>query len=358
MTEITKPRLHYFDMLKGIAIFMVVMGHVLTMCIRDIDRAVVFKFIGEVHMPLFFFISGWFSYRVNGTGVLHKPKILRRAIQLLVPMVVVSTLWIYYFPHSGLQSPLESTWSGLWFNEWKNGYWFTLCLFEIMLLHTAIIPVLTKCRTLTSEICCIIATWITLGILSIHVIPDQINALTGMNLIFQFFPIFMAGFLAHRHRDGFIRITSGRIWFSISIITGAVMLYYVCWPWEFPQLPEETVFIARSILHVSVVIIAITVVEPWSHKAFAPGTPEASHKWAGMWRYIGTKSLAIYLLHYFFLFPIPALRQPLIDTGLGFTPTLVVAAAIATMITAITLAANHIISYSNTLSLFLTGKVK
>ena len=42
------------DLLKGIAIFMVVMGHVLTMCIRGIDSAALFKIIGEVHMPLFF----------------------------------------------------------------------------------------------------------------------------------------------------------------------------------------------------------------------------------------------------------------------------------------------------------------
>lgn len=42
-----------FDVLKGIAIYLVVMGHVLTMCIRDIDSAVLFKLVGEIHMPIF-----------------------------------------------------------------------------------------------------------------------------------------------------------------------------------------------------------------------------------------------------------------------------------------------------------------
>ena len=41
-----KQRLVYFDILKGMAIFMVVMGHVLTMCVREIDRAALFKFLG------------------------------------------------------------------------------------------------------------------------------------------------------------------------------------------------------------------------------------------------------------------------------------------------------------------------
>ncbi len=101
-----KPRLHYFDMLKGIAIFMVVMGHVLTMCVREIDRAAIFKFIGEVHMPLFFFISGWMAMRLGEGGNVATPALLPRAKRLLLPMLGASTLWLYYFPLSGLESPL------------------------------------------------------------------------------------------------------------------------------------------------------------------------------------------------------------------------------------------------------------
>ena len=40
-----RPRLKYFDMMKGLAIFLVVMGHVLTMCVREIDRE-----IGRAHV--------------------------------------------------------------------------------------------------------------------------------------------------------------------------------------------------------------------------------------------------------------------------------------------------------------------
>ena len=59
MTEFEKPQRHrieYFDLLKGIAIFLVVMGHVITMCIRGLDAAFIFKLIEQVHMPIFFFI--------------------------------------------------------------------------------------------------------------------------------------------------------------------------------------------------------------------------------------------------------------------------------------------------------------
>lgn len=80
-----KMRLHHFDMLKGIAIFLVVVGHVLTMCIRDIDNAVLFKFVEKIHMPIFFFISGYFTYKLNEKGRLKMPNLLSRAKQLLIP---------------------------------------------------------------------------------------------------------------------------------------------------------------------------------------------------------------------------------------------------------------------------------
>ena len=46
-TPIANHRIEYFDLLKGIAIFLVVMGHVLTMCIRKNDAAFLFKLIAE-----------------------------------------------------------------------------------------------------------------------------------------------------------------------------------------------------------------------------------------------------------------------------------------------------------------------
>ena len=81
----TKVRLHHFDILKGLAIFMVIMGHVITMCIRDIDSAVLFKFVEKMHMPIFFFISGYFSYKVLENGNLAIPKLGVRVKQLHIP---------------------------------------------------------------------------------------------------------------------------------------------------------------------------------------------------------------------------------------------------------------------------------
>lgn len=52
-----KRRIDYIDRMKGLAIFMVVMGHVYGMAFAQSDD-VVYRVIGSFHMSLFMFLSG------------------------------------------------------------------------------------------------------------------------------------------------------------------------------------------------------------------------------------------------------------------------------------------------------------
>lgn len=355
MTRPASQRLHYYDMLKGIAIFMVVAGHILTMCIREIDRAAIFKFIGEIHMPLFFFISGVMSLKLTQGGDIMRPDLAKRALQLLVPMVVVSSIWIYYFPHSGLQSPLESTWSGLWHDQWKNGYWFTLCLFEIIAIYGALTGIMQRCRVLWQEIAVTVIVWAVLGILCYVVLPQDTVDILGLGLTMQFFPAFMAGVIARRHADGFNRLVASSGVVTASLLIGGALLYFISWPWEFGNPHPIVVSAARSLFHIALAITAIAVVKPWSVEAYSQEHPDG-RPWARMWSYLGTHSLEIYLLHYFFLFPMGWMRVTLAEMNLAFVPLLAVASAGAAAVIAVTLGLNYIISKSKILSLLLTGR--
>ena len=345
-----KQRLVYFDILKGMAIFMVVMGHVLTMCVREIDRAALFKFLGEIHMPLFFFISGWFTMRVADDGHIARPGLSKRFFQLLVPMVAMSSLWVWYFPHSGLQSPLNSTFQGLWLDEWKNGYWFTLTLLEIVLIYTLIVPLLNRCRRLWSSSVLILAVWAVLLILC-KILPADILGISSFRLTAHFFPVFAAGALAARYKDGFGRLCAKGSTVTVALIAGALLLYFICWPWEFKSMTEGafgnlTVTVARSAFQILLAILAISLVRTWGDRVFTRS-----------WQYMGRKSLAIYLMHYFFLFPMGICRETLISMGLGFTPLFVFSAVCAAGIIAVTLMMEYVISKSPLLSALLIGNM-
>lgn len=55
-------RNHYFDLLKGVAIILVVLGHSIQILDVDYYGNPVFRLIYMFHMPLFIFISGYFLY--------------------------------------------------------------------------------------------------------------------------------------------------------------------------------------------------------------------------------------------------------------------------------------------------------
>lgn len=343
-------RLQYFDILKGVAIFLVVMGHVLTIGIRNIDNAFLFKIIGEIHMPLFFFISGYFTYKVTGDNrPFRYPQLKKRFLQLIVPFVTISSLWIIYFPHSGLESPLDSSWSGLYSDLWKNGYWFTLCLFEIILIYAATVPLLRRCKSPAAIMASTISVCILTGIICIS-IPTHVNFMTGLPLALQFFPIFMAGVIARKYENRFDAITSDSRIYTVALIVLCLMTYYVCYYWEFPSIPEDCRYVARVVLHLSLAIVAVALFK-------SCGNTGKANPVTDIFTRIGKDSLAIYLLHYFFLFPMGGIRQSLIDMGLGIVPTAIISAFSAAFIIAAVMMVYAIIKKSRILALLLTGKI-
>ena len=70
-------RNNFIDIIKGVAIFLMLWGHVIQYCVAktniDFYENWVFKFIYSFHMPLFMLVSGYlffysFSYYISGVG--------------------------------------------------------------------------------------------------------------------------------------------------------------------------------------------------------------------------------------------------------------------------------------------------
>lgn len=360
-----KERLQYFDMMKGLAIYMVVMGHVVAFCVRGIDHTLLFKIIACVHMPLFFFISGWFSCRTDkSTGRLKAPSLSKRFLQLMVPLAVVPTLWMWFFPHSGLQSPFHASLSSLWTDFQKYGYWFTLCLFEISVLFLIIAPLLRRYRNIWIESAITAAIWAMLILASEFLTTDRfggtLGGILGIYNVACYWPAFMFGFIASRHRETFANVTGSGICRTICIIAMIPLLYYGCYYWEFEALNNafpQAIYIVNALRHVCLAVVAVAIVKPWAEMAFAPQAQTSTRTIASLWAFLGRKSLAIYLLHYFFLFPLGFCRDILTDMHLAFVPMAVFCFIVAACIIACVLTVNVIISKSPLLALLLTGEI-
>lgn len=81
-------RLYSFDALKVLSIYMVIVGHVLFYSFHEANN-LVWQFIDVVNMPMFMFISGFFSGIPTAKGV------LKRLRTLILPTLMVGMLYTF-----------------------------------------------------------------------------------------------------------------------------------------------------------------------------------------------------------------------------------------------------------------------
>src|SRR5665648_805103 len=101
-----KRRNYLFDNLKVLLIVLVVLGHALKNIDNDIVLRSIYILIFMFHMPLFIFISGYFSKNVD--------KCRNNAVkQLLIPFIVFNIIW--YASVGNFKFPLYSAGWTLWY---------------------------------------------------------------------------------------------------------------------------------------------------------------------------------------------------------------------------------------------------
>lgn len=101
-----KHRLEYVDAARGIAILLVIAGHLIQDYHADGNNCRVLWFICSFHMPLFFAVSGYIGQVVSkpiGGGKNYLQFIGKKAVALLVPLYVWTLVVNKYF--------FSSTWS-------------------------------------------------------------------------------------------------------------------------------------------------------------------------------------------------------------------------------------------------------
>ncbi|MDP4272189.1 MAG: acyltransferase family protein, partial [Bacteroidota bacterium] len=123
-------RITYIDLIKGVGIILVVIGH---LPIDSEFRKIIFSF----HMPLFFFVSGLFHKQKD-----PKDFILNKAKRLLIPYVFFFllseffTLAFDYPRHIAFQSrSFFEILNGQEYFTYNVPLWFLLCLFEVSILY-------------------------------------------------------------------------------------------------------------------------------------------------------------------------------------------------------------------------------
>lgn len=186
-----------FDMMKGIGIILVIIGHLAH------GFGWLVPAIYTFHMPLFFILSGYFYKEKKITELLH-----RDFRSLLVPyLLVTATTIIYGILVGAWQHAPEKTW--YWINSFlyaginNSGIgplWFLLAMFWCRLLYNLLYKIVKQIPGLTI-LYMVIISYILFAIISYaHNYMQTINAQCFINGIYAMF-YFSLGHLANVLRN-------------------------------------------------------------------------------------------------------------------------------------------------------------
>lgn len=110
-------RINYIDRMKGFAILMVVLAHVILFSF-DMSDSLIFKFCASFEMPLFMFVSGFVAFIPGEIGGAALTKLRHRFISYVCPAFAVAyILALYKFLILDVldKSLIDTLIGGLWY---------------------------------------------------------------------------------------------------------------------------------------------------------------------------------------------------------------------------------------------------
>lgn len=298
----TGSRMEWIDAMRGFTMLLVVAYHVSINGYMETPKSSVYlsSFV-LFRMPLFFFISGFFSYsakvmwnaRTLGTLVLKKTR-----VQLLPTIIFFSLFVVVSKPHfwQGCLAYLG--------DHMKGGYWFTYVLLLMFLIYYiyayAESKILSRLRDRNLGWLPITLLWlVSLAAYATWYMPswfkypkDVFFQWSSFGEVIQYFHFFLAGNIVHRYWPQFQRLFD-RKWFVPLVLTVATVCLCEFLKWKTMRLQWTN--LPRTLAMYS---LMTTVVLYFRHYADAFSKQTLIGR---SLQYIGVRTLDIYLLHVLFI---------------------------------------------------------
>lgn len=297
------------DVLRGLAMLLVILGHTMTGCTRDAQSTLVFRMVWSLQMPLFFLISGYvtrFSRPVeDGKSLLRQ--LGRRTLQLLWPFAV----WTFLIRGLifGQRTLLQAGWLS---RHMDAGYWFLFSLWVISILYLCAAYAAGRiCRNPRSRAAASAALFCLLLILPAGLALWQGTDFLGGKLTLYYAAFYLLGALMGAFAPESLprrSLLAAGTAFSLALWLALILRF------DFYGGSDGAAQILlralSSLLGCGALWGAVTLLEPGTETL-----PSRALRW------IGTHTLEIYLVHYLLLSLIRLPQPPLCAgwTGAGLT---------------------------------------
>ena len=369
-------RIGYIDAMRGFTMILVVYSHVCNFCLGDRSMAfndVLFLF----RLPCFFFISGWLFQGTWG----RVPQGIQGTIPCMTVwsiikhkfMVQIVPTLIFLF----LLSPPPAYFHQ--FGAFKGGYWFTFALFYFFVIYMLMSWPFRHRQGRRSDIIMLLLTltismsayWYDinyhrlqlsfatphsqrenfhLSIFTFQLVADTLGLLSFV--VWRYYLFFFLGTLARKYFPQFLKLTSN----------GKIMALIVICFLVISQIPQSDIFLREyfkfsigGILGMTMIFVLFRYL--YTSSIF-PHPSSFLHLPSSILKFVGTRTLDIYLLHYFFL---PEFLLPHATPLLATIPSLLlplVVLIVALVVVVFCLATSYLLRLSPFLGRYLFGAKK
>lgn len=114
-----------FDVLKGFAAILVVLGHVIQFSVKGYENSIIFNIIWSVQVPLFMIIAGYFSLTKKENNLKN---LLKSLFSYLWPFITFFILRCIISKYSNL---LDYAYELIWHIDGSLWFLFVLAIFKI-----------------------------------------------------------------------------------------------------------------------------------------------------------------------------------------------------------------------------------
>ncbi len=285
-------RIGYIDALRGFTMILVVFAHVELFSLGiTFDDTVIGSMFITFRMPMFFFISGFIAFKEITWNNSYFLKMLKKKSKVQI----IPTLFFFILYYNiCLNTSIDA-----FFTKGPMAYWFTIVLFYMFLLYYTIMLISSKCnkKSWVSDIILVILGIIGaityIGSMKFYKL-DNYPLLCLINLS-RYFEFFILGILCRKYHSTFNKIISNDNIRAI-LLLAFLSIFILSW--------KKTLIINYSIIQIFNLEFTLrflglfTVFSIFFHYR---ETFDNNNKSIKALRFIGRRTLDIYLIHYFFL---------------------------------------------------------
>jgi fucose 4-O-acetylase-like acetyltransferase len=329
----TRQRIEYIDAMRGFTMILVIFAHVCHFCLGDSKMGFNAVFI-LFRLPCFFMISGWLFEPIarNPFMTVVRHKALVQLLPTFIFLLLLAPPPVFFHQLGTL----------------KGGYWFTFALFEFFILYMVIVRIGRKWTLLLALIITIASFVYSKYYDGLRSSSEGIQLLIFDGLgflsvsLWRFFLFFYVGAWMRPHFDAFIRWTSKP---ALILLVCAVFFLIASTSHRDNLLFEMFRFYMGGITGMWMVFTLFRFSASWL---------KASRIGKSL-QYVGTRTLDIYLLHFFFLPRFLVAYAPQLQAYDSRIIEFVLIMAVALIILGLSLVCSYLIRLSPFLGHYLFG---